>query len=225
MKGKRIIITLLEVLIVIGTTIGLIFAYKEMVSPETVYVFSRNIDSGVKITESMISTVQVPKAALQSAKYITNIKDFTDTVTTGKVYKGQYVLKANICPEKDANPLDNDEFTADLRKVAVKANFDTAAGGTLQKGDTVDVLVTVKSDGNNTDYQTTTFLTDVLVYNVIDGDGATYVYDEEKVADNKSKNDSATTLSTVILALSTGDSELLVNNAAKGEITIVSKFQ
>ena len=228
---KRYLITLIQVVILIVVSAGLYFGYTGLVHPVSVYVFTQDIDSGIKITETMVKTVQVPKAALSTANYITSAKDLSGKVTTGKVYAGQYILKQNVVDSDKLSPFADSERVNDLRKVAIKATFDSAAGGTLQKGDIVDLLVTIKKDTQGREYETKTFLKDVLVYNVIDSDGNTYLYDETKYSDtndNKKQSDDESaysqTLSTVVLAVSPADAEIIVNNSKLGDVSIVSQF-
>lgn len=227
---KRYLITLIQILLLVVVAAALFLGYKALVNPVNVYVFNQDVDSGIKITESMVKVVQVPKAALSTADYVTSGKELSDKVTTGKVFEGQYVLKQNVVDSDKVSPFSDSTKTKNLRKVAVKASFDTAAGGTLQKGDVVDLLVSVKEQ-NSDNYTTKTFLTDVLVYNVIDSDGNTYLYDETKYSDQNENKKSAddenaygTTLATVVLAVSPGDAELVVNNSKEGTISIATQF-
>lgn len=231
MKAKRYLITLFQILLLIIVAVALFLGYKALVDPVNVYVFNQEIPSGVKITSSMVKVVQVPRATLSTANYVTSGEELENKATTGKVFEGQYVLKQNIIDEKKVSPFTDSSLTKNLRKVAIRASFETAAGGTLQKGDVVDLLISKKRNDSD-EYETKTFLKDVLVYNVIDGDGNTYVYDEVTYADTNDnqvtsddENAYSTVLDTVILAVSPADAELIINNAKSGSISIITQFE
>lgn len=234
---KRYIITLFQVLLLIVLAAILLVTYQALVRPTDVYVFNQDIDSGIKITNSMVKVVKAPKSALNTADYVTKREDLTGKVTTGRVFAGQYVLKPNLIDSDKVSPFSDTEAMEQLRKVAIVASFDSLAGGTLQKGDKVDLLLSkkTKSERGFDEYETKTFLTDVLIYNVIDDDGNTYLYNETKYNDKKDadaetgkssddENAYGENVATVIVAVKPSDAELIVNNQLEGKISIVTQF-
>ena len=106
---------------------------------ETVFVVSRNIAVGEKITAEMVVSKTVPSGALLEGR-LSNSQDIVGKVATAPMFAGEQVLSAKVTRFEDQTTLSY-KVPDGMRALGIQVPHEAWIGaGLIQPGDRVDVL-------------------------------------------------------------------------------------
>lgn len=229
-KGKGIAMTFFTGGFVI-LFVALVFYYTQsQIEPVTVYKFSRDIQPNTEIVDSDLVPDTIPKSALQ-ANMVTNKKDIIGMYNNTKVFAGEFVIKQNLVKKEEVDPFESIDLTK-LRKITIPATYETAVGGNIKRGDTVDLIYIGKGrkDGGSEFIYAKTIFEDVLVYEVNTGDGFKYVDHSQMVKGGEpggqdiNVNANAGDLASITVAVTLDQAEEIAARMKTGEIRVAGRF-
>lgn len=227
MKSKKMIATILEVVLVIVAFLVINYQTQGKIKPTKVYVYSQNIeDAGTEIGPNLVKEATLPKKFIND-NYVTNISDMKGLQTDTKVYAGEYVLKSHLKESGQEDPIQQIDWSAN-RVVAVPV---TNASPNLRKGARVDLIFVGEGErkskqGNNTDDQnrfsySKVFMQDVVVVSA-PGDAQANSKDG-KNAPTQATGASSDGAQTIKVAVTLGQAEEIASRANVGKILIAQR--
>lgn len=211
-----------------------------------VYRFTQNLPANIKIEEKNIEAVSIPSRGVNE-NIIRDSSELVGKYTSGKVYKGQLVDNRYVVEAGREDALSNvsAEDQKKLRKISLPADMISTWGGSIEKGDRVDLAfigkVTSKNlisgeKGEEVDY-TKVFLQNVLVYDVLSSSGSSYIKPEDRpdiIVDPenpeaaevlKAEIANRSDIETVILAVTIQQYEEILARQQVGEVVMVGRFE
>ncbi len=152
------------------------------------------------LSESMIDNVSHPQA----------MEKYTKAVTRTPIYAGEPILSRKVVHSGERGQM-SALLRPGMRAISTRINVESAAGGFIQPGDRVDVVLTSKATiggavGRN--YVSSTIFENVKVLAI----GQTYGNTEDGTA--------YITGSTALLELSQDDSEVLIEAQSSGDLSL-----
>lgn len=230
--------------------IALIFLLQNYITTKVdeivVYRFTQNLPANIKIEEKNVEAIKIPSKGVNE-NIIKDVSEVVGKYTTDKVYKDQLVDSRYIVESGREDALTNisSEDKKKLRKIALPADMISTWGGSIEKGDRVDLAFIGKAESKNlltgekeneVDY-TKVFLQNVLVYDVLSSSGSSYIKPEDRpdiiVDPNnpeaaevlKAEIANRSDIQTVILAVSIQQYEEIVARQQVGEVVMVGRFE
>lgn len=180
MKKKKTIALILQIVITVAFIFSSYQYVQKTVADTPVYMFTRNISKNTQIGEDDVKVVNIPKKAL-SNKNVFKKEDIVGKYVNTDVFAGNLAYKNQIIDEGEIEIFEKLDLTK-MRKISLPVNYLESFGGDLRRGDRVDLAYigtgSKKLDEFGEQEQFTyskTFLQDVLVWNVVTGDGYKYV--------------------------------------------------
>ena len=183
---------------------------------------ARDIPQGTRLTQDMLKWKKWPTEALETnliddQKYPQAMEDYTGAVTRVGLYEGEPIIARKL-----VKPGEKGQMAAllspGMRAVAVRISTETAAGGFIQPGDRVDVILTTQLsnarlqagvNNNVNNYVSSTILENVKVLAI------------GQVSSQNPDGSPVYTGTPALLELSLSDAELLQEALARGEISLV----
>ncbi len=188
---------------------------------DEVLAAARDIPQGTRLTPDMIKWKKWPAEALEpnlidQQKHPQALEEYVGAVTRASLYAGEPILAPKVVKTGDKGQMAA-LLSPGMRAIAVRITTDSAAGGFIQPGDRVDVILTtqirnsqITSPGNSNvnTYVSSTILENVKVLAI----GQT----------NTPSPDGTSTIlgNTALLELSLSDAELLQEAQSRGEISL-----
>ena len=181
-----------------------------------VLVAKRDIPLGTRLNSNMISWKKWPKEALDK-NLIDNksqpnaLVKYAGAVSKTTIYSGEPILSRKVVQTGDQGQMAA-LLNPGMRAVAIRINVETAAGGFIQPGDRVDLVLTKKAPGGGfgqANYTSRTIFENVGVLAI------------GKVYNNTSEGTAYVSGSTAVLELSQNDAEKLTEAQSTGNISLV----
>ena len=232
-----LIIGIVQLVCVIGAIIAFWMFTEKEIQPEKVYVFTSSLETNQEVTANDVKQVEIPSKAVQKG-FALKSKDIVGKYVGGPVTAGQYVYQSQLI-ELDQKDVFEDLDLSTYRKISLPISYVEGFGGSLKRGDAVDLVFT--GEGSKTDTKTgydakfqysKTFLQNVYVYNVTTSDGFPFVdhstnYATSEEGDEVVLETTANTeeLKVVTLAVTLEQAEELLARQSAGSIRLVSRFQ
>lgn len=216
MKKRKIISTILELLVVIVVFISMRSYVAKSTEPVTVYQYTKSFDAGEILTDDSIKPVEMPKAGFNEA-FLTKKEDAVGKKAISKLIKGSYVYTEQLTDANEVDPFEDIDW-AKYRLV------DVPLAGKLNKdikGSKVDLIYIGETEKpKNEDSSSSegksayakTFLQDILV--------VTSTYDE-MTDEEKKDNPDGVDNSTMVLAVTLDQAEELFARNATGQIKAI----
>lgn len=229
-KGKGIAMTFFTGGFV-ALFVGGIYVYTQnQIEPVTAYEFSRDIPVNTKIEKSDLRSVSIPQSAVKE-NMILNPKEILGKYNNTKVYNGEYVIKSNLVEKEDVDPFESIDLTK-LRMITIPADYASALGGDIQRGDRIDLIYVGEANKGEKDFTyAKTIMKDVLVYATNTDDGYKYVNQAENIKGQvyEGGEDIDTTgetggLGSITLAVTLNQAEEIASRMKTGSIQIVGRF-
>ena len=180
-----------------------------------VLVAKRDIPLGSRLTREMIAWKKWPAEALNKT-LIDNqsqpdaLVKFAGAVSKTAIYKGEPIMNRKV-----VHPGERGQMSAllkpGMRAIAIRINVETAAGGFIQPGDRVDLVLTTKAPG--TAFGQANYVSKTIFENV----GVLAI---GKVYNNTSEGTAYVSGSTAVLELSQTDAEILTEAQSRGDISL-----
>ena len=211
--------------------VGGIYLYtQKQIEPVTAYEFTRDIPVNTKLEKSDLRPVEVPKSAIKDSM-ILNPDEVVGMYNNTKVFEGEFVIKKNLVEKEDVDPFESMDLTK-LRLITIPANYVSALGGDIKRGDRIDLIyVGQESKGEKDFTYAKTIMTDIPVYATNTDDGYRYVNKAHSVKGQSYEGgeDIDTTgetggLGSITLAVTLQQAEEIASRMSTGEIQIVGRF-
>lgn len=241
MKGPaKLILTIIEIVLIICVAFGFMTYSKKSMSPEVVYQFNRKMPVNTVIQESDISQIEIPEKAVTS-NMVRNKEDIVGKAITTTVFPNTYVYSEHLIEASQVNVFEGMDLS-NYRKFAMKADIAEGMTGELAKGQKIDLVFVgegtnqgdpvVKADGRQTTDSftyATTFMQSVLIWDIVDEKGNTYVPPTENTkpaeGENVETQEEEFKGSYIILAVTMDQYEELLVRMQKGSVGIVNRFE
>lgn len=237
MKSKKKIIVLLVQIILI---LLFVFTYKQYVEfslqPTEVYMYARNLDEGVKITERDLITTPLSQMTLQNNMILAgNKNEVLGKYTTVKAIKNTIVYKEQL---GDINSVD--KFASlDLsnsRVIALPATYNSTVSGDLARGDRIDLMYTngsaaAKSDEGETSFAyAKIFMQNVPIYQLNTGTGFKFTNHSQQDAyvttdDGETVAQTYEAIASISLIVTPEQAEEIHARLLTGNIVFVKRFE
>lgn len=166
MKGFKLTLTLIELGLLGAFLAGTIAITNQQVKPTQVYQYKNLLTEGTIIEASDLQVVEVPHDAL--TEDFIRVEDRSSIIgqaLTSDVYPGEYAIKSRLVNPENLDPF-SDMDLSEYVKVVIPISNASAAGGMVNAGDLVDLVYMKEINGT---YYSTRFMSEVLVYKVLDG--------------------------------------------------------
>lgn len=181
-----------------------------------VLVAKQDIMMGTRLNAEYLEWTKWPAEAL-SENLIDNkthpdgIAEYTNAVTRTAIYTGEPILTRKVVIPGGRGPM-SALLNSGMRGTAVRINVESAAGGFIQPGDRVDVVLTTRvidTISGRTNYVSETMFENVAVMSI------------GKTHSNSAEGTAYVTGSTALLQLSQEDSEHLIEAQSRGDISLL----
>lgn len=252
--GKKLIITLIELVIIIVLGISFFTYTKKLMLPTKVYYFTREIVSNTILTKNDIATKEIPRNAVNE-NYVLNADDIIGKSLTTDVFANEIILKDHLIESDYIDPFKEIDLS-EYRLYPLSIKYSEALKGNLTKGQKVDLIyctnTTAKTDNSDSDSYTSskeesftyskTFMQDILIYELSDKTGNKVITNTESIknndqSDNKVSEENTTEVSTdnsnnsessedgvLWLAVTLDQYEEIVVRQSIGNIYLVNRF-
>ena len=232
MKGSKLLITILELTLLAIFVVGLLITMNSRVKPTLVYQYSRFLAEGSVVELGDLQEVKIPHEAVTS-DFVLKAEDIIGKAVISDVYPQEYVVKPQL-----STPENLDVFASmdlkDYVKVVIPVSNATLGAGLINSGDTVDLVFVGKGDtlfSNQEDVNATyatRFMTDVLVYKVMNG-SANEVTNNVESGITKPDSEGNIIPNTgdaayVVCAVKQDQMLEIMTRLTKGEIHVISRF-
>ncbi|MBL4854117.1 MAG: Flp pilus assembly protein CpaB [Robiginitomaculum sp.] len=182
---------------------------------------TRDIGQGTRLTSDMLQWKKWPAEALEANLVdIQNqpqaLEEYTGAVTLAKIYEGEPLMRPKVVQAGDRG-LMAAQLKPGMRAISTRITADTAAGGFIQPGDRVDVVLTTQllqrrqaaTTGGQNNFVSNTIFENVPVLAIgqtstQNPDGTAYVIG-----------------STALLEMSRSDAENLTEAQSRGDISLI----
>lgn len=222
---KKRLILLVLALVCTGISLFLTQKYvQDNLREKEVVVFRQDVKPFTRITGEMVELKQVGATGLHS-QAVTRIPDVIGKYSSAEVRTGEVVLKNKLGTEAEIPQGYLYGLQPDERVIAVATDLTRSAGGTVQTGDVVDLIV-VLDEKFGGEPQAKTFLQQVRVIDVRDP-GARRLSDVSTEGQQKGKQDQIISNpgqkqipGAVVLAVKPYQAEQIALYQKLGEITL-----
>ena len=186
-----------------------------------VLVAAQNLPLGSRLNESAIEWKQWPAEAVSPAFISSDLRPSADAELLNSIVRSPLVEGEPINEGKLVKAGDSGVMAAllrpGMRAVTTRISVDTAAGGFIQPGDRVDLILTQavqrsRNDGTQNTNQRV-YISDTIFENV-------HVLAIDQTFSTTAESGATKIGSTATFEMSQGDSELLQQAVAKGDLTL-----
>lgn len=232
---KKLIVLFLQIVLIIA----FVFTYKQYVEfslqPTEVYMYARNLDVGVKVTERDLVSTPLSQMTLQNNMIMYgNKNEVIGKYTTVKAIKNTIVYKEQL-----GNITSVDKFASlDLsnsRVIALPISFATAIAGDIARGDRIDLMfkssASVETGEESASFSySKIFMQNVPIYQINTADGFRFIGHAHEDAyvtneDGSVSARSSTAPSTISLIVTPEQAEEIHTRLMVGEIVFVKRFE
>jgi len=198
-------------------------AVVEKVEYADVLVASQDLPFGAKVNDSTLKWVQWPVDSVSPQFIVSNdnpeaMSDYFGAVVRTTIYAGEPIIDKKLVNAGDSGVLAA-LLKPGMRAVATPISVDTTAGGFIQPGDRVDIILTqqkqrdaLRGNGRTENYVVASTIFQNVNVLAID---QTYSKSPEGI-----EGEAALIGSTATFEMTQGDAEILRESATKGDITL-----
>ena len=185
-----------------------------------VLVAAQNLSLGARLTEAAYEWKQWPAEAVSPAFISNDLRPNADAELLNAIVRTPIVLGEPINEAKLVKAGESGVMAAllkpGMRAVTTRISVDTAAGGFIQPGDRVDIILTQTIQRNRnagTQGNQRVYVSDTIFQNV-------HVLAIDQTFSTSAESGAARIGSTATFEMSQGDSELLQEAVAKGDLSL-----
>jgi len=124
-------------------------------------VADQDVPEGAALTRSAVATLQWPLATIPQGAFA-SIDSVVGRVTRVPIYKGEAIVPGRLAPP-GTGPGVQVKITAGKRAMAVRIDDVAGVSGLIQPDSRVDVLVTLREEGSNTEQVSKLFMSNMRV--------------------------------------------------------------
>lgn len=233
-KGKRIALTILWLVVVIGFTAWSWIAREQALEPVTVYRITQEIPLNSRVGMSDFQAVEVPGQAV-SSDMIRNPEEVVDLHASTRLLPGQYAIDGMFVEADEVDPFETADLTQ-MRQITIPASYVDALGGNIARGDVIDLVYvgTGRTDDGGEYTYSRTFAQNVLVYAVTTDSGYRFQNHSDRLEGQPVSQDerdialedgvSFGDIGQVTLAVSPSLAEEIAARTETGAIQLVGRF-
>lgn len=232
---------LIDALIIVTLMVLLRNYVNDKIGEVEVYRFVNNISPNIQIRSTDVEIVKIPEKGVNE-NVIRADEKVVGMFTNQKIFKGELVDSRKVVKSQQANPLAfvNETELKKLRKIAIPADIMSTWGGSISRGDRVDLIFTGKLENiaeNKEASYAKVFMQNILVYDVLTSSGNSYIKPEDRqpVEIDPSVTESAELaekeialrrdIKMVILAVTVEQYEEIIARQEKGKVGVVGRFE
>lgn len=202
--GKKLIITLIELVIIIVLGISFFTYTKKLMLPTKVYYFTREMVSNTILTKNDIAIKEIPKNAVNE-NYVLKADDIIGKALTTDVFANEIVLKDHLIESDYVDPFKEIDLS-EYRLYPLSVKYSEALKGNLTKGQKVDLIyctnATATIDNSDSNSYTSnkeesftyskTFMQDILIYELSDKTGNKVINNDDEIKVNTALDNKVT---------------------------------
>jgi pilus assembly protein CpaB len=173
---------------------------------EKILVASQDIKVNEPLSDKNVQLEDWPKERIPPDA-VRDLKEVNGQRAGGNILVGEPIRKAKFAVDKRI-----EEIPIGYRVVAVQADAVSATGNLLQPGDRVDVVVSIKING-----QTQNQIAKIILQNI----GVFAINDQWRPAEGKDKSDDSITARTVSLLVTPDEAETIALASEMGHVRLV----
>jgi len=181
---------------------------------------TRDISQGTRLTPDMLQWRKWPVEALEEnlvdiESQPQALEEYTNAVTIAKIYEGEPLIRQKVVQAGERG-LMAAQLKPGMRAISTRITADTAAGGFIQPGDRVDVVLTTQLPQG---LQATAVVQNNFVANTIFENVPVLA-----IGQTSSQNPDGTAFvigSTALLEMSQADAEVLTEAQSRGDISLI----
>ena len=177
MKSRKIIKSLILVILVVGFVVMAFMSTQKMLNEKTVYIFSHDMNGNIEITKDDIKEDLVTAKDLKD-NMITDPERIIGKYTSSKVYEEHYVYDVSLIDASEIDPFAHFDFTL-YEKIPIDLDYVTGVGGDFKPGDKINLYFInegVTKDGQNDEFvYSKRFMVGIPIYKILTENGFKFV--------------------------------------------------
>lgn len=232
---KKIIVLFLQIVLIIA----FVFTYKQYVEfslqPTEVYMYARNLDVGVKITERDLTVTPLSQMTLQNNMIMKgNKNEVVGKYTITKAIKNTIVYREQLGDITSVDKFASLDLS-NSRVIALPISYTTGIAGDLQRGDRIDLMFTANASVETSEDSTSfsygkIFMQNVPIYQINTGSGFRFTAHAHEDAYVTTEDGTTTSKSyeaptTISLIVTPEQAEEIHTRLLVGEIVFVKRFE
>jgi len=232
---KKLIVLLLQIVLIIA----FVFTYKQYVEfslqPTEVYMYARNLDVGVKITERDLTATPLSQMTLQNNMIMVgNKNEVVGKYTITKAIKNTIVYREQLGDITSVDKFASLDLS-NSRVIALPMSYSTGVAGDLERGDRIDLMFTASASAENGDESASfsyskIFMQNVPIYQINTGSGfkfTAHAHEDAYVTteDGSTVAQSYEAPASISLIVTPEQAEEIHTRLLVGEIIFVKRFE
>lgn len=216
MKKKKIISTVLELVIVFAVFISMYSYVKKSIAPTKAYQYTKTIEAGEIINKDSIKEINIPKAGVNES-FVDKPEEVVGKKAITKLVKGSFAYKEQVSDKGEVDPFSNLDWST-LRTVTVPVMGSVQENLRGEKVDLIYVGEAEKAEDNKDQGKSAyskIFMQDVLVLSSSYDELSQEDKDEKKTTQGKNSN--------VTLAVTLDQAEEIYARTSTGSVGIVRR--
>ena len=233
---KKLIVLLIQIILILM----FVFTYKQYVEfslqPTEVYMYARNLDVGIKVTERDLITTPLSQMTLQNNMILAgNKNEVLGKYTTVKAIKNTIVYKEQLGDISTVDKFASLDLS-NSRVIALPASYETTVSGDLERGDRIDLMYTnggataTTEEGSTSFSYAKIFMQNIPIYQLNTADGFRFIghanQDPYVVNEDGTKtSQSYSGISSISLIVTPEQAEEIHARLLTGSIVFVKRFE
>ena len=211
--------------------IVLIFAASFMfiqtsINNHTIFIYKTDMKAGEKISQEDLNIIEFPAEKIKDVIPLSP-DDVLGKVLKNDVYANEIVFSDHLSDPDKADAFHQIDDMSTYRKIPLEVDMLKTFGGTLMKGDRLDLVYTGQtSAGAEKGTYTKTFIQNALVYGVYDAAGNEIEADKaaQPGTSDELKDQELQEPTIIVLAVPITQAEEIVARSKQGAISLVGRF-
>ena len=233
---KKLIVLLIQIILILM----FVFTYKQYVEfslqPTEVYMYARNLDVGIKVTERDLITTPLSQMTLQNNMILAgNKNEVLGKYTTVKAIKNTIVYREQLGDISTVDKFASLDLS-NSRVIALPASYETTVAGDLERGDRIDLMYTnggataTTEEGSTSFAYAKIFMQNIPIYQLNTSDGFRFTGHANQDAyvvndDGTTSSQSYDGIASISLIVTPEQAEEIHARLLTGSIVFVKRFE
>ncbi len=233
---KKLIVLLIQIILILM----FVFTYKQYVEfslqPTEVYMYARNLDVGIKVTERDLITTPLSQMTLQNNMILAgNKNEVLGKYTTVKAIKNTIVYREQLGDISTVDKFASLDLS-NSRVIALPASYETTVAGDLERGDRIDLMYTnggataTTEEGSTSFAYAKIFMQNIPIYQLNTADGFRFTGHANQDAyvvneDGTTSSQSYDGIASISLIVTPEQAEEIHARLLTGSIVFVKRFE
>jgi pilus assembly protein CpaB len=233
---KKLIVLLIQIILILM----FVFTYKQYVEfslqPTEVYMYARNLDVGIKVTERDLITTPLSQMTLQNNMILAgNKNEVLGKYTTVKAIKNTIVYREQLGDISTVDKFASLDLS-NSRVIALPASYETTVAGDLERGDRIDLMYTnggataTTEEGSTSFAYAKIFMQNIPIYQLNTSDGFRFTGHANQDAyvvndDGTTTSQSYDGIASISLIVTPEQAEEIHARLLTGSIVFVKRFE